>query len=140
MPNHNALLSPAPMHQTTPAGEALCAMLAASGSSKVAHALCLELAERAPHATWAWRRLGLQHLQLGEAEKAIAAFQTALRGDVGHAAAWEGLGLSYQTLGRLTASLKVGAQANVHVGRALMCQRQWQEHPQCMQPKPGAHP
>ena len=83
-------------------------MLAASGSSRVAHALCLELTARAPHATWAWRRLGFQHLQLGEAEKAIAVFQTALRGDVGHAAAWEGLGLSYQTLGRLTASLKVG--------------------------------
>ena len=121
MPNQSPLLSPAPMHRPTPAGEALCALLAASGSSSVAHALCLELAARAPHATWAWRRLGFQHLQLGEPEKAVAAFQAALRGDVGHAAAWEGLGLSYQTLGRLTASLKVGAKVHAAVGKVLLC-------------------
>ena len=98
-------------------------MLAASGSSTVAHALCLEVAARAPHATWAWRRLGFQHLHLGEAEKAVAAFQAALRGDVGHAAAWEGLGLSYQTLGRLTASLKVGvtSERSCWKGHVLLC-------------------
>ena len=121
LPDQNPLLTPAPMRQATPAGEALCAMLAASGSSTVAHALCLEVAARAPQATWAWRRLGFQHLQLGEAEKAVAAFQAALRGDVGHAAAWEGLGLSYQTLGRLTASLKVSARVNAPFGKALLC-------------------
>ncbi|KAK9814136.1 hypothetical protein WJX72_001132 [[Myrmecia] bisecta] len=88
------------------AGEALCSLLKAAGSADTALALCEEFTKRAPQALWAWRRLGFLQLQTGQAEAAVVAFQNALRADVGHAAAWEGLGSAYQSLGRLTAALK----------------------------------
>ena len=63
---------------------------------------------RAPRAVWAWCLLGSYSLEAADYEKAVQCFQTGLRGDVKNAAAWEGLGSAYQSLARLTASLKVG--------------------------------
>ncbi len=50
---------------------------------------------------------GFMHIQSRSYEEGIAAFQTALRGSVRDAAAWEGLASCYHSLGRWTAALKV---------------------------------
>ncbi|KAL3133073.1 hypothetical protein ABBQ38_006975 [Trebouxia sp. C0009 RCD-2024] len=93
------------------AGEGLCNLLRAEGRADTAQALCQEVSSRAPGATWAWRRLAFFCLHTGDFEKAVLCFQTALRGDVGHAGAWEGLGSAYQSLARLTAALKAYGRA-----------------------------
>ena len=79
----------------------------AEGRADTAQALCQEVSTRAPGATWAWRRLAFFCLHAGDFEKAVLCFQTALRRDVAHAGAWEGLASAYQSLARLTAALKV---------------------------------
>ena len=88
-------------------GEGLCNLLKNEGRADTAQALCQEVSTRAPGATWAWRRLGFFALDASDSEKAVLCFQTALRGDVRHVGAWEGLGSAYQSLARLTAALKV---------------------------------
>lgn len=50
---------------------------------------------------------GFLYIQAKEYEQGIAAFQTALRGRVSDAAAWEGLASCYHQLGRFTAAFKV---------------------------------
>ena len=89
------------------AGEGLCNLLRDEGRADTAQALCQEVSTRAPGAIWAWRRLAFFSLDGGDYEKAVLCFQTALRGDVKHAGAWEGLGSAFQSLARLTAALKV---------------------------------
>ena len=89
------------------AGKALCALLASASGVQVAQSLCTELTSRAPQATWAWKRLAFYQLAEKQFEAAVATFQTALRNEVGSAEVWEGLGFAYQSLGRLTAALKV---------------------------------
>lgn len=88
-------------------GEGLCNLLGAEGRADTAQALCQEVSTRAPGANWAWRRLAFFLLDASNFEKAVLCFQTALRGDVKHVGAWEGLGSAYQSLARLTAALKV---------------------------------
>ena len=88
-------------------GEGLCSLLKGEGRADTAQALCREISTRAPGATWAWRRLAFFALDAADFEKAVVCFQTALRGDVKHVGAWEGLGSAYQSLARLTAALKV---------------------------------
>ncbi|KAL4853629.1 Tetratricopeptide repeat protein SKI3 [Chlorella vulgaris] len=93
------------------AGDQLCAMLVASGKAATALSLCREIASRAPQARWAYRRCGYLLAASEEYEQAVTAFQTALKGDVKDAAAWEGLAASYQSLGRFTAALKAYTRA-----------------------------
>ena len=92
-------------HRT--AGDALCEMLVAAGSADTAQALVVEVTERSPAATWAWRRRGLGDLRRGAAAEAATALQTVVRDRSADAAAWEGLGAAYEATGRLTAALKV---------------------------------
>lgn len=54
---------------------------------------------------------GFLHAEARRYEEGIAAFQTALRGGVSDAAAWEGLGACYHSLGRFTAALKAYTRA-----------------------------
>ena len=85
----------------------------AAGSADTAHALVVEVTDRSPAATWAWRRRGLGDLRRGAAAEAATALQTVLRDRPADAAAWEGLGAAYEATGRLTAALKVRLQTSI---------------------------
>jgi Flp pilus assembly protein TadD len=90
-------------------GNGLVRLQRSAGASDRAIALCKEVAGREPRALWAHRSLGFLLLGNGQGDAAVTAFQVALRGDASNARTWEGLGAAYQTLGRLTAALKVCA-------------------------------
>jgi hypothetical protein len=45
--------------------------------------------------------------------QAILALQTGLRGEMGGADAWEALGCAYQSLGRLSAAIKVSDSVDI---------------------------
>ncbi|GAB4822771.1 hypothetical protein N2152v2_009817 [Parachlorella kessleri] len=92
-------------------GEGLTRLFIQGGKQDSATLLAEEITKRAPAATWGWKRLGFQHIQGNRYEEGIRVFQTALRGSVRDADAWEGLASCYQSLGRWTAALKAYSRA-----------------------------
>lgn len=89
----------------------MCLQLEEAGRPESAIALCRGVISRAPHATWAYRRLGLLLLSDKQYPEAISSLQNALRINTANASTWEALGCSYQSLGRLTAALKAYEKA-----------------------------
>ena len=62
-------------------------MLVGAGKADTALTLCREIAARAPAAHWASRRAGYLLAAVERFEEGVAAFQTALKGDVRDAGA-----------------------------------------------------
>lgn len=96
------------------AGEALCDLLNQQGDEEQAHAMLLNVTDRASAgcAKWAWLRLGLYQVKHEDPSVAIASFQSALRADPKDNHVWECLGEAYLARGSYTASLKAFTRAS----------------------------
>ncbi|KAJ7518221.1 hypothetical protein O6H91_21G059300 [Diphasiastrum complanatum] len=88
------------------AGEALCDALHSGAQDVLLTAICREASQKSAHAFWAWRHLGFLQVCQKDWSEAVVSLQYALRGYPKDAELWEALGLAYQQLGMLTASLK----------------------------------
>lgn len=88
------------------AGEALCDLLDSGGQELLELTSCREASQRSPRSFWAFRRLGYIQVRRKEWSDAVRNLQHAVRGYPTCADVWEALGLAYQQLGMLTASLK----------------------------------
>ncbi|KAL6778057.1 THK3 [Auxenochlorella protothecoides x Auxenochlorella symbiontica] len=85
-------------------GEGLCRVLRGEGRRETVRTLCAGIAQRAPSATWAHRKLGALDVESGAFDAAVPHLQAAIRGDPRDAAAWEALGAAYEGQGRPSAA------------------------------------